>query len=72
MSTGKVKFFNAEKGFGFITSEDNKDIFVHYSAIEVDGFKTLEENQEVTFEVVESDRGPQARNVVPTAATTAE
>lgn len=65
MSTGKVKFFNAEKGFGFITTEDNKDIFVHYSAIESDGFKTLEENQEVTFEVIESDRGPQARNVVP-------
>lgn len=65
MATGKVKWFNQEKGFGFITSdEDNKDIFVHFSAIQVDGFKTLEEGQAVEFDVVDSDRGPQAQNVV--------
>lgn len=64
MATGKVKWFNQEKGFGFITSdEDNKDIFVHFSAIQADGFKTLEEGQAVNFDVVESDRGPQAQNV---------
>ncbi|NBK97962.1 MAG: cold-shock protein [Erysipelotrichia bacterium] len=63
MSTGKVKFFNAEKGYGFITAEDGKDIFVHFSAIQVDGFKTLEEGQAVNFDVVEGDRGPQASNV---------
>ncbi len=64
MATGKVKWFNQEKGFGFITDEANKDIFVHFSAIQSDGFKTLEEGQEVDFDVVESDRGPQAQNVV--------
>ncbi|MDD3049314.1 MAG: cold shock domain-containing protein [Bacilli bacterium] len=63
MSTGKVKFFNAEKGYGFITAEDGKDIFVHYSAIQIDGFKTLEEGQAVNFDVVDGDRGPQAANV---------
>lgn len=65
MALGKVKWFNQEKGFGFITdSEDNKDIFVHFSAIQAEGFKTLEEGQEVEFDIVESDRGPQAQNVV--------
>ncbi|MFV0394515.1 MAG: cold-shock protein [Coprobacillaceae bacterium] len=65
MATGKVKWFNQEKGFGFITSdEDNKDIFVHFSAIQSEGFKTLEEGQAVNFDVVDSDRGPQAQNVV--------
>lgn len=63
MSTGKVKFFNAEKGYGFITAEDGKDIFVHFSAIQADGFKTLEEGQAVNFEIVDGDRGPQAANV---------
>ena len=63
MSTGKVKFFNAEKGYGFITIEGGQDVFVHYSAIEVDGYKTLEEGQEVTFDVVEGPRGEQAANV---------
>lgn len=63
MKTGKVKWFNAEKGYGFIASEDGKDVFVHYSAIQSEGFKTLEEGQEVTFEVVEGTRGPQASNV---------
>ncbi|MEG1474728.1 MAG: cold-shock protein [Longicatena sp.] len=60
---GKVKWFNAEKGFGFIVGEDNKDIFVHYSHIEQAGYKSLEEGQEVSFEVAESDKGLQARNV---------
>ncbi|CAM3719321.1 cold-shock protein [Erysipelothrix urinaevulpis] len=63
MSTGKVKFFNAEKGYGFITIEGGQDVFVHYSAIEVDGYKTLEEGQEVSFDVVEGPRGEQAANV---------
>ncbi len=64
MATGKVKWFNAEKGYGFITSEDGTDIFVHYSAIKSEGFKTLDEGQAVSFDVTESDRGPQASNVV--------
>lgn len=63
MNTGKVKWFNAEKGYGFITGEDGKDVFVHYSSINVDGFKTLEEAQTVTYDVIESDRGKQASNV---------
>ena len=63
MATGKVKWFNAEKGYGFITTEEGKDVFVHYSAIQCDGFKTLEEGDSVTFEVKESNHGPQASNV---------
>lgn len=62
--TGKVKWFNAEKGYGFITTDEGKDVFVHYSAIQSDGFKTLDDGQAVSFDVVESDRGPQASNVV--------
>ncbi|SDZ33995.1 cold shock protein (beta-ribbon, CspA family) [Evansella caseinilytica] len=61
---GKVKWFNAEKGFGFIEREGGDDVFVHYSAIEQEGFKSLEEGQEVEFEIVEGARGPQAANVV--------
>ncbi|RYL94193.1 cold-shock protein CspD [Sporolactobacillus sp. Y61] len=61
---GKVKWFNAEKGYGFIEVEGGNDVFVHYSAIEGDGFKTLEEGQEVEFDIVEGNRGPQAANVV--------
>ena len=64
--TGKVNWFNAEKGYGFITSDEGKDIFVHYSAIQADGFRSLEEGQKVSFEIVESDRGQQAANVVVT------
>lgn len=64
MSTGKVKWFNAEKGYGFITSDEGKDIFVHFSAITGEGYKSLEEGQAVEFDVTESDRGPQAANVV--------
>lgn len=61
---GKVKWFNAEKGFGFIEREGGDDVFVHFSAIQSDGFRTLEEGQEVEFDIVEGDRGPQAANVV--------
>ena len=64
MATGKVKWFNAEKGSGFITADDGTDIFVHYSAIQGEGFKTLDEGQAVSFDVSQSDRGPQASNVV--------
>ncbi|MFC5711764.1 cold-shock protein [Thalassorhabdus alkalitolerans] len=63
MEQGTVKWFNAEKGFGFIEREGADDVFVHFSAIQGDGFKTLEEGQNVTFEVVEGQRGPQAGNV---------
>jgi len=63
MVKGKVKFFDAKKGFGFITSEDGSDVFVHFSAIQGDGYKTLDENQEVEFEVQDGDRGKQAIKV---------
>ena len=63
MSTGKVKWFNAEKRYGFITGEDGKDVFVHYSSINSDGFKTLDEGQTVTYTVIESERGQQASDV---------
>ncbi len=63
METGTVKWFNAEKGFGFIEQEGGEDVFVHFSAIQDEGFKTLDEGQTVTFEIEEGDRGPQAANV---------
>ena len=61
---GKVKWFNNEKGYGFITTDEGRDIFVHFSAIQQDGYRTLDEGQSVTFDITESDRGPQASNVV--------
>ena len=61
---GRVKWFNPEKGFGFIEVENGKDVFVHYSEIREEGFKTLEEGQEVEFDFVEGNRGPQAANVI--------
>lgn len=64
---GKVKWFSAEKGYGFIAREDGDDVFVHFSAIQDEGFKTLNEGQDVEFEIVEGARGPQAANVVKTA-----
>ncbi|ASK61028.1 cold-shock protein [Virgibacillus phasianinus] len=64
MNNGTVKWFNADKGFGFIEVEGGDDVFVHFSAIQGEGFKTLEEGQSVTFDVEEGNRGPQATNVV--------
>ena len=61
--TGTVKWFNAEKGFGFISRESGDDVFVHFSAIQSEGFKTLEEGQAVKFDITEGNRGPQAANV---------
>lgn len=63
MKTGTVKWFNGEKGFGFISIEGEDDVFVHFTAINSDGYKTLEEGQAVNFEVVEGEKGPQAANV---------
>ena len=60
---GRVKWFNPEKGYGFIEVENGKDVFVHYSEIQEEGFKTLEEGQVVEFDIVEGNRGPQAANV---------
>lgn len=63
MANGIVKWFNSEKGFGFISVEGGDDVFAHFSAINVDGFKTLEEGQKVSFDIVEGARGPQAANI---------
>lgn len=63
MATGVVKWFNNTKGYGFITGEDGRDVFVHYSAIAREGYKTLDGNERVTFDVVESEKGLQASNV---------
>ena len=62
--TGKVKWFNAEKGFGFITTEDGKDVFAHFSQIQKSGYKTLEEGEAVSFDIVDGQKGPQASNIV--------
>lgn len=63
MAQGTVKWFNAEKGFGFIAQENGPDVFAHFSAIQTNGFKTLEEGQKVTFDIEEGQRGPQAVNI---------
>lgn len=65
MSLGKVKWFNESKGYGFIESEDGEDVFVHFSEIQSEGFKTLKEGQEVEFEKTQGNKGPQASNVIP-------
>ncbi|HEY5453933.1 MAG TPA: cold-shock protein, partial [Acidothermaceae bacterium] len=62
---GVVKWFNAEKGFGFIAVEGGADVFVHYSAIQSDGYRSLEENQKVDFDITQGPKGPQAENVRP-------
>lgn len=64
MMKGKVKWFNAEKGYGFITGDDGKDVFVHFSAIQGEGFKTLDEGQPVQFDLTQGQKGPAAANVV--------
>lgn len=61
---GKVKWFNAEKGYGFLETDEGNDVFVHFSAIQTDGFKSLDEGQSVEFDVVDGARGPQAANVI--------
>ncbi|MEA1884080.1 MAG: cold shock domain-containing protein [Thermotogota bacterium] len=63
MAKGTVKWFNTQKGYGFITKDDGDDVFVHYSAIQSDGFKNLEEGQAVEFEISDGNKGPQASNV---------
>ncbi len=63
MLEGKVKWFDNKKGYGFISREDGEDVFVHFSSIETDGFKTLREEQRVSFEITDGDKGPQASNV---------
>ncbi len=63
MAVGKVKWFNDAKGFGFIQRDEGTDVFVHYTAIQGDGFKSLREGQDVEFDLYDSDKGPQARNV---------
>ena len=65
MATGAVKWFSPEKGYGFITQDDGPDVFVHFSSIQSEGFRTLEEGQRVEFEVTQGDKGPQASNVRP-------
>lgn len=64
MQQGTVKWFNAKKGYGFISDEEGKDVFVHFSALNMDGFKELKDGEQVEFEVVEGEKGPQAANVV--------
>ena len=68
MAQGTVKWFNAEKGFGFIAVDDGPDVFVHYSAIQVDGYKSLDQDQRVEFEVTQGQKGPQAEAVRPIMA----
>ena len=64
MATGTVKWFNESKGFGFLTQDNGTDVFAHYSAIQGDGFKTLNEGDQVSFDVVDGDKGPKAQNIV--------
>jgi cold shock protein len=67
VATGTVKWFNPDKGYGFITREDGPDVFVHFSAIQGEGYRNLDENQKVEFDVTEGPKGPQAANVRPVA-----
>lgn len=63
MTKGTVKWFNSQKGYGFLTSDEGKDVFVHFTGLNMEGFKTLEENQSVEFDVIDGEKGPQAVNV---------
>ena len=65
MSKGIIKWFNNEKGYGFINGKNNEDIFVHYTSIRIDGYKTLSEGQEVSYQLIKTDKGLQAANVIP-------
>ena len=65
MSKGIIKWFNNEKGYGFINGNNNEDIFVHYTSIKIDGYKTLSEGQEVSYQLIKTDKGLQATNVIP-------
>ena len=69
MSDGKVKWFNPRKGYGFIATEDGRDIFVHYSSISGDGYKTLVEGDTVTFDIIQGDKGLRAENVIARSAS---
>jgi CspA family cold shock protein len=69
MSDGRVKWFNAKKGYGFIATSDGRDVFVHYSSIAGKGYKNLSEGDPVSFDVVEGEKGPRAENVVPTSVS---
>lgn len=71
MTEGTVKWFNSRKGYGFIAAADGNDVFVHYSSITSDGYKTLEEGDAVTFDIVQGEKGPRAENVVPRSAANA-
>ena len=71
MSDGTVKWFNQRKGYGFLSSADGRDIFVHYSNISGEGFKTLAEGDPVSFDIVEGEKGPRAENVIPKSAPVA-
>jgi CspA family cold shock protein len=71
MPEGTVKWFNSRKGYGFIAADDGNDVFVHYSSISSDGYKTLEEGDAVSFDIVQGEKGPRAENVVPGAAAKA-
>jgi CspA family cold shock protein len=72
MSEGTVKWFNTRKGYGFIAASDGKDVFVHYSSISSEGYKTLEEGDPVSFDIVQGEKGPRAENVVPLSAGAAK
>jgi len=67
MAEGKVKWFSNAKGYGFIESEEGKDVFVHFSEIQIEGYKTLKQGQDVEYEVTDGQKGPQASNVIPKA-----
>jgi len=72
MSDGNVKWFNPKKGYGFIATDDGRDIFVHFSSISGQGYKSLDEGEQVSFDIIEGEKGPRAENVIPKRATQAK